>query len=168
MGGKVENNDSRFPYKAFLCVVNGASEAMTSSASCPPLIPIVALYFGLTVVDAETTELLPRQVLHISCVMLSSIPSSSSGVCILLPYDFVYRCLTLASMCLLTWSSALAEVLALVVGFNAMQALKCCCCPDRCDFASDRSICACLYEGANEIYQCRGQLVTICYGARHV
>ena len=47
-------------------------------------------------------------------------------------YVLCYRCVALASLLLLTWSSGLAEVLALVVGFSAMQALKCCCCPDRC------------------------------------
>ena len=32
---------------------------------------------------------------------------------------------------LFSWSSGLAEVLALVVGYNAFQALKCCCSSDR-------------------------------------
>lgn len=37
---------------------------------------------------------------------------------------------------LFSWGSAAGEIMALVVGFNALQALKCCCCPDRC---ADRS-----------------------------
>ncbi|CAN0250236.1 unnamed protein product [Pylaiella littoralis] len=39
-------------------------------------------------------------------------------------------CLTVAFSCLFTWGSTVGEVLALIVGFNAVQALRCCCCPD--------------------------------------
>ncbi|CAN0161935.1 unnamed protein product, partial [Ectocarpus sp. 12 AP-2014] len=39
-------------------------------------------------------------------------------------------CLAVVFSLLFSWGSAVGEVMALVVGFNALQALKCCCCPD--------------------------------------
>ncbi|CBJ33566.1 conserved unknown protein [Ectocarpus siliculosus] len=39
-------------------------------------------------------------------------------------------CLTVALSMVFSWGSTVGEVMALVVGFNALQALKCCCCPD--------------------------------------
>ncbi len=43
------------------------------------------------------------------------------------------RCLAVAVGFLFSWSSVVAEALALVVGYSALQALKCCCWPDRCE-----------------------------------
>ncbi|CAM9615128.1 unnamed protein product, partial [Laminaria digitata] len=39
-------------------------------------------------------------------------------------------CLTVAFLFLFSWGTGVAEMMALVVGFNAVRALKCCCCPD--------------------------------------
>ncbi|CAM9819415.1 unnamed protein product [Scytosiphon promiscuus] len=54
-------------------------------------------------------------------------------------------CLTLAISSVFTWSSGLAEAVALVVGYSTLQALKCCCWPD--SQPTEHWICVKLLEG---------------------
>lgn len=56
----------------------------------------------------------------------------------------------IVSSCLFTWGSVLAEVMALVVGYNALQALKCCCCPDRWVFPLRSGRDSTVLEGSSE------------------
>lgn len=48
------------------------------------------------------------------------------------PYRYNgFRFLAAAFLCLFSWSSGLADLAALAVGYSALQALKCCCSPNR-------------------------------------
>lgn len=37
----------------------------------------------------------------------------------------------MGTLCLFTWSSGFAEIIATVVGYSAVQAIQCCCSSDR-------------------------------------
>lgn len=41
------------------------------------------------------------------------------------------RLFAVSTLFVFTWGVSVAEILALFVGYNAVQAMKCCCCPDR-------------------------------------
>lgn len=49
-----------------------------------------------------------------------------------IPPSSIFRCVAVAVLFSFSWGSGLAEVMTLVVGYNALRALKCCCWSTRC------------------------------------